>query len=157
MEEISSCCMDRLRGYVKRELRRRRMTHYAPRLVDDDKFPFDVMMDDFHWFSSDGWFMSVYNIPKPEVQHHKKCRGEESSELYSVSVSDNGIGFGNLSVDSGHPRLESVSLDGERRCYLLGTSDKNLRDLHSSLSIGPEILLTRPPTSLDPTTGLWPW
>lgn len=51
-------------------------THYASRLVNDDKFPFCVMMDDFHWFGGDWGFMPVYDIPKPEVQSHRKCCGE---------------------------------------------------------------------------------
>jgi hypothetical protein len=72
MEEISSRRMDWLRGYVKRELHRQGMTHYASRLVDDDKFPFGIMMDDFHWFSSDGGLMPVYDIPRPEAQSHMK-------------------------------------------------------------------------------------
>ena len=88
------------------------MTHYASRLIDDDKFPFDVMMDDSHWFSGNGGLVPVYDIPKPEAQSHGKCRYGENTELYSVTVSDNGIGFGNLPVDSGHPGLESISLDG---------------------------------------------
>ena len=41
-----------------------------------------------------------------------KYRDEENTELYSVTVADNSIGFGNLPVDCGHPGLESISLDG---------------------------------------------
>jgi len=67
MEEISSCCVDRLQVYVKCKSHRRGMTHYASRLIDDDKFPFDVMMDDSHWFSGDGGFVPVYDIPKLEA------------------------------------------------------------------------------------------
>ena len=33
-------------------------------------------------------------------------------ELYSVTVLDYGIGFGDLSIDSRYSRFESISLDG---------------------------------------------
>ena len=71
MEEISSCCVDRLQGYVKRGLHRRGVTHYASRLVDGDEFPFGVMMDDVHRFSGDWGFVPVYDIPKAEAQSHE--------------------------------------------------------------------------------------
>ena len=76
MAKISSRCVDRLRGYVKRGLHRRGITYYASWLVDDHESPFSIMTDYFHWFSSDGGFMSVYDIPRPEVQSHRKYRGE---------------------------------------------------------------------------------
>ena len=83
MPEIPSRCVDRLQGYVKRGLYRRGMTHYAPRLVDDNKFPLDIVMDYFYWFISYGRFVSVYNISEPEVQSHMRyC--EEVKTLNSI-------------------------------------------------------------------------
>lgn len=48
------------------------MTHYAPRLVDDYKFPSSVVMDYFHRFSGDGGLMPVYDVPRLEVQSHSE-------------------------------------------------------------------------------------
>lgn len=39
-------------------------------------------------------------------------RKRENIELYSVTVLDYGIGFGDLSIDSRYSRFESISLDG---------------------------------------------
>ena len=47
------------------------MTYYAPWLVDNDKLPLSVVMDNFHWFSGDRGFMPVYDIPMSEVQLHR--------------------------------------------------------------------------------------
>ena len=76
MSEISSRCVDRLENCGKRGLYRRRSTHYAPRFIDDDKFPFSIVMDDFHRFRSDGGFVPVHNVPGPEVQSHPKHRSK---------------------------------------------------------------------------------
>ena len=40
------------------------MTNNASRLVDGDKPPLGVVMDNFHWFGSDGGFMPMYDIPR---------------------------------------------------------------------------------------------
>ena len=66
--EISSCCVDRLQGYVQRGLYHQGATHNAPRLVDDDELPFSIVMDNSHRFSGDGGLVSVHDIPMPEVQ-----------------------------------------------------------------------------------------
>jgi len=153
MEEISSCCMDRLKGYVKREVHRRGMTHYASRLVNDDKFPFGVMMDDFHWFSGDGGFMPVYDIPsqKLSLTGNVVARKIPNSIRSPFRIMVSGLAISPLMV-----------VTPDSRAYLWtgnvgDTPDKNLRDLHSSLSIGPGTLLTQPPTFLDLTIGLLPW
>ena len=69
--EISPRCVDRLRGYVQHGLDLQGTTHNAPRLVNDDEFPFSIVMDNFHRFSGDGGLVSVHDIPRPEVQTHE--------------------------------------------------------------------------------------
>ena len=40
------------------------LTHYTSWLVGDGESPFSVMVDGFHWFSSERDLMSVYDIPR---------------------------------------------------------------------------------------------
>ena len=83
-------------------------------------------------------------------------RKRENIELYSVTVLDYGIGFGDLSIDSRYSRFESISLDGSVGLAGVDALEKN-RDSRSSRSTGLETLWTQPPTSLGLTIGLWPW
>ena len=71
VSEISPRCVDRLRGRVQHRSDDQGTTHDAPRLVNDDKLSFSIVMDDFHRFSGNWGFVSVYDIPGPEVQHHE--------------------------------------------------------------------------------------
>lgn len=62
MSEIPSRCVNRLQGWVKHRRYRRGTTYYAARLVDDDEFSFNVVVNDFHGFSCNGGFMPMHDI-----------------------------------------------------------------------------------------------
>ena len=83
MTEISPRCVDRLQGYVQQGLDRQGTTHNAPGFVDDDELSFSIVMDDFHRFSGDGGFVSVYDIPMPRVQPCETFEVKTSNSIRS--------------------------------------------------------------------------
>ena len=75
MPEIPPCCVHRLQGDVEHGLSHQGTTHDAPRLVNDDEFPFHIMVDDFHRLSGDGGFVPVHDVPELDLQSHAKYYG----------------------------------------------------------------------------------
>lgn len=68
MPKVPPRCVDWLHGQVKRRIHHQRTTHYTSWLVDDNKFTFGIVMNDFHRFRGDRRFMPVYHIPRTGVE-----------------------------------------------------------------------------------------
>jgi hypothetical protein len=73
MPKISSRCVNWLQGQVKHRIHCQGTTHYTPRLANDNKFPFSVVMNDFHRFSGDGGFIPMHHIPGTGLSLGRCC------------------------------------------------------------------------------------